>query len=57
MVEDNLDEESEEVVADDAKKESIPMRLVNQVKTEEQKHIEKMKVLEVVDRKEEVEAK
>ena len=52
MVEDSLDEEGEEMVADDAKKGSIPVRLVNQAKTEEQKCIEKMKVTEVVDRKE-----
>ena len=37
---------------DDVKKRSIPIRLVNQAKTEEQKYIEKMKVLGVVDRKE-----
>ena len=41
MVEDSFDEEGEE-----------PIRLVNQAKTEEQKYIEKMKVFEVVDRKE-----
>ena len=52
MVEDSLDEEGEEMVADDVKKGSIPIRLVNQAKTEEQKYIEKMKVLDVVDRKE-----
>ena len=52
MVEDSLDEEGEEMVADDAKKGSILVRLVNQAKTEEQKCIEKMKVIEVVDRKE-----
>ena len=52
VVEDSLDEEGEEMVADDVKKGSIPVRLVNQAKTEEQKHIEKMKVLEVVERKE-----
>ena len=40
------------MVADDVKKGSIPIRLVNQAKTVEQKHIEKMKVLDVVDRKE-----
>ena len=52
MVEDSLDEEGEEMVADDVKKGSIPIRLVNQAKTEEQKYIEKMKVLDVADRKE-----
>ena len=52
VVEDSLDEEGEEMVAEDVKKGSIPTRLVNQAKTEEQKYIEKMKVLEVVDRKE-----
>ena len=52
VVEDSLDEEGEELVADDAKKRSIPIRLVNQANTEEQKYIEKMKVLEVVDRQE-----
>ena len=52
MVEDSLDEEGEEMVADDVKKGSIPIRLVNQAKTEEQKYIEKMRVLDVVDRKE-----
>ena len=52
VVEDRLDEEGEEMVADDVKKGIIPMRLVNQVKSEEQKCIEKMKVLEVVERKE-----
>ena len=52
VVEDSLDEEGEEMVADDAKKGSIPMRLVNQAQIEEQKYIEKVKVLEVVDRKE-----
>ena len=40
------------MVADDVKKGSIPIRLVNQAKTGEQKYIEKMKVLDVVDRKE-----
>ena len=52
VVEDSLDEEGEEMVADDAKKGSIPVPLVNKVKTDEQKYIEKMKVLDVVDRKE-----
>ena len=52
VVEDSLDEEGEEMVADDVKKGSIPIRLVNQAKTEEQKYIEKMKALDVVDRKE-----
>ena len=52
VVEDSFDEEGEEMVADDAEKGSIPIRLVNQAKTEEQKYIDKMKVLEVVDRKE-----
>ena len=42
-MEDSLDEEGEEMVADDVKKGSIPIRLVNQAKTEEQKYIEKMK--------------
>ena len=40
------------MVADDVKRGSIPIRLVNQAKIEEQKYIEKMKVLGVVDRKE-----
>ena len=39
-------------MADDVKKGSIPIRLVNQAKTVEQEHIEKMKVLDVVGRKE-----
>ena len=53
VVEDSLDEEGEETVADDAKKGSIPIRLVNQAESEEQKYIEK-----VVDRKRtQVEAK
>ena len=52
VVEDSLDEEGEEMVADDVRKVSIPIRLVNQAKTEEQKYIEKMQVLDVVDRKE-----
>ena len=52
VVEDSLDEEGEEMVADGVKKGSIPIRLVNEAKTEEQKYIEKMKVLDVVDRKE-----
>ena len=49
VVEDSFDEEGEEMVADDGKKGSIPIRLVNQSKTEEQKYIEKMKVLDVDD--------
>ena len=48
VVEDSFDEEGEEMVADDANKGCIPIRLVNQAKTEEQKYIEKMKVFEVV---------
>ena len=52
VVEESLDEEGEEMVADDVKKGSIPIRLVNQAKTEEQKCIDKMKALDVVDRKE-----
>ena len=52
VVEDSLDEEGEEMVADDAKKRSIPIRLVNQANTEGQKYIEKMSEFEVVDRKE-----
>ena len=36
----------------DATKGFIPIRLVNQAKTEEHKYIEKMKVFEVDDRKE-----
>ena len=51
VVEDSLDEEGEEMVSD-VKNGSIPIRLVNQARTEEEKYIEKMKVLEVVDRKE-----
>ena len=50
VVQDSLDEEGEEMVADDAKKGIIPIRLVN--KSEEQKHSDKMKAFEVVDRKE-----
>ena len=46
------DEQGEEMVADDVKNGSIPIRSVNQAKAEEQKHVEKMKVLEVVDRRE-----
>ena len=53
VVEDSFDEKARNwLVADDVKKGSIPMRLVNQAKTEEQKYIENTKVLEVVDRKE-----
>ena len=52
VVEDSPDEEGEEMVADDVKKGSFPMRLVNQAKTEEQKYIDKVKVSEVVERKE-----
>ena len=52
MVEDSLDEEGEEMVVDDVKRGSIPMRLVNQAKPGEQKYIEMMKVLKVVERKE-----
>ena len=52
VVEDSLDEEGEEMVADDVKKGCIPMRLVNLAKTEEQKYIENMKVFEVAERKE-----
>ena len=51
VVEDSVDDEGEEMVADDVKKGRIPIRLVNQVNTEEQKYIEKMKVFEVADRK------
>ena len=40
------------MVVDDAMKGGIPIRLVNQAKSEEQTYIDKMKVLEVVDRKE-----
>ena len=49
VVEDSLDEEGEYMVAYDAKKGMLPMR---QAKTEEQKHIENMKVFEVVHGKE-----
>ena len=52
VVEDSLDEKGDEMVTDDVKKGSIPIRWVNQAKTEEWKYIEKMKVLDVVDRKE-----
>ena len=52
VAEDSLDEEGAEMVADDAKRGSIPIRLVNLAKSEEQKHIETMKAFEVVDRKE-----
>ena len=52
VVEDIFDEEGEEMVADDAKEGSIPMRLVNQATTEEQKYINKWWYLRVVDRKE-----
>ena len=38
----NIRRQGEEVVADDAKKGSIPLRLVNQAKIEEQKYIEKL---------------
>ena len=51
-VEDSLDEEGEETVADHSKKGSIPIRLVNQAESKEQKHIPKIKVFEVVGRKE-----
>ena len=43
VVEDSVDEDGEELVADDAKKGSMPIRLVNQAKTEEQKYFEKDK--------------
>ena len=49
VVEGSLDEEGEEMVADDVKKGSMPIRLVNQAKAEEQKFIEVMKLLDVVD--------
>ena len=39
LAEDSLDEEGEEMVADDVKKGSIPTRLVNQAKTEEQTNV------------------
>ena len=39
-------------MADDVKKRSLPIRLVNQTQTEEQKYIEMMKASEVIDRKE-----
>ena len=52
VAEDSLDEEGAEMVADDVKKGSIPIRLVNHAKSEEQKHIETMKAFEVVDREE-----
>ena len=39
VVKDSLDEEGEEMVADDAKKGSVPIRSVNPAKTEEQKCI------------------
>ena len=52
VVDDSLHEEGEEMMFDDAKKGSIPIRLVNQAKSEERKYIEKMKVFEAVDRKE-----
>ena len=51
-VEHSLDEEGEETVADDAKKGCVPIRLVNQAKSEWKKFIERMKVSEVVGRKE-----
>ena len=38
MVEDGLEEEGVEMVADDVKKGSVPIRLANQAKTEEQKN-------------------
>ena len=37
VVEDSFDEEGVEMVADDAKKGTIPIQLVNQAKSEEQK--------------------
>ena len=49
VVEDSPDEEGEEMVATPRKKERIPIRMVNQAKTEEHRYIEKMKVFEVVD--------
>ena len=52
VVADSFDEEGAEMVADDAKRGSIPIRLVNHAKSEEQKHIETMKAFEVVDREE-----
>ena len=56
VVEDSLDEEGEEMVADDVRKGSIPIRLVNQAKTEGQKYIEKMYSMWSIESKQ-VEAK
>ena len=42
VVEDRLDEEGEEMVANDVKKGSCPIRLVNQAEPEEQTYIEKV---------------
>ena len=50
MVEDSLDEEGEEMVADDAQKGSIPMRSGQSNKSAEQIFIEQVKVFEVVER-------
>ena len=52
IVEESIGEEMEEMVADDAKKGEIPVRLVRQAKGDERKYIEKMRVFEVVDRRE-----
>ena len=52
VVEESLDKEGEEMVADDAKTGNTPVRLVNQAQTAEQNNIEQMKVFEVVDRQE-----
>ena len=43
---DNIRRQGEEMVADEVKKGSCPLRLVNQAKSEEQKYIEKMRVFE-----------
>ena len=50
IIEDGIDDENEEMVADDAKRGSIPASLVAAAKQEERKYIEKMKVFEVVSR-------
>ena len=50
IVDEELDDEGDEMVADDAKKGSIPKRVVDVAKSEERKFIEKMKIFDVVKR-------
>ena len=50
VIDEELEDEGDEMIADDAKKGSIPKRLVDAAKHEERKFIEKMKVFDVVGR-------